>query len=239
MTKIIGIDPAPSKKNTVYDGNDFHSYCYGGLKDFLKKIKTENENVLICWDAPLSFSMKDVTNKTSPLYKRKIEYFFSLKDAYKTPTGISVLGYAGCSHWVISQYLLGFPKISSFERNFIPPFELIFDKKDISHSVTEVHPAVAIWLWLKAHNSKVNNWNYKKDKNSFKNLKHELIQHNIIPENIEMKNDDYLDAYIAWKLGREWVEDKNNVEILGNANTGSFLLPYDNALFKKFNNYKF
>jgi len=234
MTKIIGIDPAPSKESTVYDGEIFHSLCFEELNNYLKEIKAENKSVLICWDAPLSFSMKDVTKKMSPLYQRKIEYFFSRKDGYKTPTGISVLGYAGCPHWVISQYLLGYPKISSFEKNFNPPFELIFDKKDISHSVTEVHPAVAIWLWTK-DKTRVKNWKYKKEEHVLKNILHILKNKNIIAKEIadQVKNDDYLDAYIAWKLGKDWVEN-NNVEILGNADTGSFLLPYNKNLFEKF-----
>jgi hypothetical protein len=101
-----------------------------------------------------------------------------------------------------------------------------------------VHPAVAIWLWIKGSSSKIKDWNYKKDKNVLRRIVDEFKLNHIIPNDISIKNDDYLDAYIAWKLGKEWVENNNTVKILGNADTGSFLLPFDNDLFEKFKKYK-
>lgn len=239
MIFVIGIDPAPSKKSTVFDGKEFHSFSHTKLKDYLDILGAKN-NVLICWDAPLSFSLDNITEKTSPFFKRKIEYFFSQERGYKTPPGISVLGYAGCPHWAITQYLLGYPKISGFEKDFNPPFKLIFNKEEkVSNSIIEVHPAVAIWLWLK-DDIKLNNWSYKKKKNeSIRNTLIKVLKDkNIIPQNLEIKSDDELDAYIAWKLGIEWINNKGEVEILGNNETGSFLLPNKVEVFEKFRNFK-
>lgn len=240
MIKVIGIDPAPSKKNTIFNGEKFNECDYKGLQSILNELKKKTqEKILICWDAPLSFSLDIITDKMSPFFKRKIEYFFSQEKGYKTPPGISVLGYAGCPHWAIAQYLIGYPKISASECSFKSHFKLVFDKNDISHSVTEVHPAVAIWLWLK-NDLKLNNWNYKKKKNE--SIRKKLIEalkiKNIIPQNLEIKSDDELDAFIAWKLGVEWVNNSEKVEILGNNETGSFLLPKKAEVFDKFKNFE-
>ena len=53
--KVIGIDPAPSKKSTIFDGKEFYQKDCNELKKYLEEIKFEKGNVLICWDAPLSF----------------------------------------------------------------------------------------------------------------------------------------------------------------------------------------
>jgi len=214
--KVIGIDPAPSKKNTIFDGKEFYQKDCNELKKYLEEIKFEKGNVLICWDAPLSFD-----EESGKFYIRKIESFFARQ---KLPKGISVLGYARCPHWAISQYLLGYPKISNFEKDFNPPFELIFDKENIRKSVTEVHPAVAIWLLLKDKKEwKNEKWEYKKDNTILEKVKNTLTIGDEIKSNI--KTDDYLDAYIAWKLGRDWIDGKG--DILGDNSTGSFLLPYN------------
>ncbi len=38
-------------------------------------------------------------------------------------------------------------------------------------------------------------------------------------------SDDELDARIAWALGRLWIEDEGSVNLLGNLEYGTFLLP--------------
>jgi hypothetical protein len=241
MTKVIGIDPAPSKKNTIFNGEKFNECDYKGLQSILNELKKNTqEKILICWDAPLSFSLDNITDKMSPFFKRKIEYFFSQEKGYKAPPGISVLGFAGCPHWAITQYLLGYPRTSGFEKDFNPPFELISkNEEEVSKSITEVHPAVAIWLWLK-NDLKLNNWNYKKKKNESirKKLIDTLKIKNIIPQNLGIKSDDELDAFIAWKLGVEWVNNSEKVEILGNNETGSFLLPKKAEVFDKFKKFE-
>jgi len=248
--KVIGIDPAPSKKSTIFDGENFCEKNYNELIEYLDFIKKEHKKVLICWDAPLSFSL----SSSSPFTKRDIEKFFSQKKWCKTPTGISVLGYAGCPHWAISQYILGYPKISNFEKCFEPPFKLVFENEITTHSVTEVHPAVAIWLWCK---NDIDDFRYKKGKqtvsewdNVFGEILEILVNKGILNEDIynkieklaKAKKDDYLDAYVAWKLGSDWINKKTEpenkyIKILGDNKTGSFLLPYNKELFEKFDKF--
>lgn len=234
IIKVIGIDPAPTKKSTIYDGENFLSKDYTELVEYIAYLKSIDENILICWDAPLSFSKESKT----PFSKRIIEKFFSRIDGYKAPKGISVMGYSTCPHWIITQYILGYPKVG-LEGYFNPPFELKFDKENILKSVTEVHPAIAIWLWTK-NKTKINIWNYKKNKNVFLKLLNILITKGIIPKELEqiIENDDMLDAYIAWKLGIDWLDELSDVEILGNNDTGAFLLPNNRNLLYKYKNFK-
>ena len=35
LIKVIGIDPAPSKNSTFFDGETFHSFCHKNLKGYL------------------------------------------------------------------------------------------------------------------------------------------------------------------------------------------------------------
>ena len=250
--KVIGIDPAPGKESTVFDGKIFCNYTSLELEKYIKRLSVKNTDVLICWDAPLSFSTEI---NDSPFTQRIIEKFFMREEWAKTPKGISVLGYSGCPHWTISQYILGYPQISPYAEKLTHPFELIFDKDEINKSVTEVHPAVAIWQWCKdIKNKKNENWNYKKKIEVFNQILDILIKKRIVPDNLkkEITNDDQLDAFIAWKLGCEWIgsgkqvendneemECKNKVMILGDNDTGSFLLPNNAKLsddFEKFKN---
>lgn len=229
--KVIGIDPAPSKKSTIFDGKVFLEMDCFELKTFLSELKKEHENILICWDAPLSF-IPDNTNFNT----RTIESYFNKK--VKPPKGVTVQGFAGCPHWAISQYLLGYPKVGDFEVGVEPPFDLVFDRKAITKSVTEVHPGLAIWVWLKDDSEfNIENWLYKKDSTTRRNIESAIGK--LFPKDKraidQIKNDDHLDAYVAWKLGRVWVDNapqKTKVEILGDINLGSFLLPYDQNIFE-------
>lgn len=234
--KVIGIDPAPSKKSTIFDGERFHEMNNIELKSFLSKLSEQKEEVLICWDAPLSFN----TNNTN-FYTRAIESYFQKHESLPKK-GISIRGFAGCPHWAITQYLLGYPRIDEFERGFVPNFKLVSDVKDLKDAnkyVTEVHPALAIWVWLKDRIDVENiDWQYKKNNQTFTPIK-QLLQSSLkIDQKIcdQIKNDDYLDAYVAWKLGRVWIDGKGKtVRILGNSRLGSFLLPYNETLFNGFN----
>lgn len=192
--------------------------------------------MLICWDAPLFHSNDEYLDATqTPYYTRNIEAFFSKKNGIALPSGISVLGYAGCPHWSITQALTGYPLVHSFFKGFDPPFELVFDKNKITKSIVEVHPAVAIWIWCKGETPKIDDWHYKGPKKVTKTFDSiiEILKRKGIIEGIDITTDDQLDAYIAWKLGMEWITG-NIVYILGNNETGAFLLPYKKSIFDKF-----
>ena len=253
--KVIGIDPAPSKKSTVFDGTVFLPLNANELKKYLDDLRKSEESVLICWDAPLTGPRNPDAKAEEIILKkdysqRKIESFFrSPKNGMKTPKGISVMGYSGCPHWTITRGLLGLPRVGPYDtpvQNL--PFQLLASEQDKKillddprrKCVVEVHPAVALWLWL----ANKPDYHYKKDlsiiKDFYSSIKEKFTNFNL-PENIT--NDDQLDALVAWLLGKLWVEhaqqNNNTVILLGNQATGAMLLPYSNGLGKNwidFNN---
>ena len=256
--KVIGIDPAPAKETVIYDGEKFIEVPAIELKkEYLDKLE---ECTLICWDAPLTgmASEKAIRNfqqylealaklknkkkpKWSPLEARIIEKYIALQDPTTIPKGISTLPYTGCSHWAITQHCFGLPLIND---EFKPPetlktFKLITSQNELEKlssnkkNIVEVHPALALWLWLK-DNVNVKDWNYKggkekKKKNSedpkkiVQKLTIELNSCLRIKTEVNIEKDDYLDAYVAWLLGTLWLKEK--VILVGNKNTGAMLLP--------------
>lgn len=166
--KVIGIDPAPSKKTVIYDGKKFIEVLPAELKVYLKEFQ---EDTLICWDAPLTGGMPEkFKGGYNPFFQRKIEQLINKKikklNDNKEVKGISTIGYAGCPHWAITQHCFGLPLINDeFKPKRQTTFELITSQNEREklsskkNYIVEVHPALALWLWLK--DSDVMNWNYK------------------------------------------------------------------------------
>lgn len=236
---VLGIDPAPAKKTVIFDGKEFIIKDHNELIEYLK----DHENVLICWDAPLTGPHGCKKNVTNAFSQRPIEAFFTRshkKYDFKVPKGISVMGYSGCPHWAITKSVLGLPKIGQYEQEIETPYQLITsDLYSSGKCVVEVHPAVAIWLWCKGDIPEEMTWLYKSDRVTFGIILEKLATKKII--SIEIKNmfdailkkhkgkipDDHLDAYIAWYLGNQFLHKKQEhpVVLIGNTNTGAWLLP--------------
>lgn len=223
------------------------------LEKFCTKAKEKNCKVLITWDAPLTgpdFSMMESENfdskpkKNTVFTKRPIEKIFKGPKGkgdwwQKNPVGISVQGYGSCPHWTISKHVLGLPHIGGndlskqeYELLVSDEIKLTLDKP----VVAEVHPALAMWLWLSSpENSNADiNWEYKQDPKNcekiFAKLK-QFVEGMGCPETSK-KSDDHLDAWVAWVLGKQQLQgDKSEfgkeikVRLVGNRNTGAMLLP--------------
>ena len=95
--KLIGIDPAPSKPSTVYDGKRFDEMSPDALSLFLQK----QNDVFVAWDAPLTIAKENADGSYIPVYQRNIESVSKCRGNKSIPSGISVLGAAGCPHWAI------------------------------------------------------------------------------------------------------------------------------------------
>ena len=75
----------------------------------------------------------------------------------KAPPGISVRGYAGLTHWTISRRLLGLPRVGRYDQPLDQlPARLLTEETTTPPpvalarpSVVEVHPGLALWLWLR------------------------------------------------------------------------------------------
>ena len=247
--RVIGIDPAPSKNTVIYLGEgDFVSKHPTELKNYIDDEKAKSD-VLLCWDAPLTTGKltpgeNDKKNKDySEFNWRKFEYIVNYTkdmDWNIPPKGISTMGYAGCSHWVLTQYCLGLPTVyEKWNKNDLP-FVLITTptRPNNGSNIVEVHPALALWCllsdkykneqeWIYKNDKDEKIWPYKKDKSCLKDsmaiIKELAKKHGITCPDIE--SDDHLDAYIAWLLGRMWLDKKDDVILVGNGNTGAILLP--------------
>jgi len=168
-TVVVGVDPAPSKGLCVYAYNpqdasntnagfDRHYKATCGalaLREFSQKVNelAEAHSVLICWDAPLTmpanFNEREIERKAKPKKPDKMN-----KDEWASAKRnlASVLPAAGCSHWVITQKVLGFPGFDNKQLgNALLNAKLIFDTSEIKSPgifATEVHPALAIQIAL-------------------------------------------------------------------------------------------
>jgi hypothetical protein len=247
-TKILGIDPAPKKKTTVFDGESFKDLYPHELKELLVEEKESPRPSLLCWDAPLldlgegevlsSFEGED---EPEGLYNRPIDKFlqkeyFPQNDSGKKTGGVSVRAYAGCPHWTITKYCLGLPKVGDLDRSETP-FDLVCNKEDVQQThkrVAEVHPAVAIYFWCgeKLPKYKGNNTDI-----SIQELWEKLKDNEAAPlfEDLDMpENDDRLDALIAYLLGWCLLHDPERVSFIGDRKKGSILVTKSEKLQKDF-----
>ena len=250
--KVLGIDPAPAKKSLVFDGREFYSFDVTTLINYLESEK-ERDSLFISWDAPLSAA---IDKKNFSLTIRKIERFFNRSGRYakrlEIPEGISTLGYSGCPHWTISQYIFGLPILNP-SLQISPDYKLLMsnDRLDFSISyITEIHPALSMWILLKeklADNPLFkNSWKYKGDSSSDTKRRRAILIESILSleltqeyllKKISIESDDALDSFVCWLLGTAFVAKDKRVKVYGDDKNGSFLLPLDKEIEGSLENY--
>lgn len=232
--RVVAIDPAPRGGLTIFDGQDRH-VPIREASAYIRDLSREDD-VLVCWDAPLTGPSRAALNGgdgslPADFTQRPIDSFFSRKStSFKTPAGISVLPYSGCSHWTITRHLLGLPRVGPWDLGFDAlPFELACDqeKRPIRGKwVVEIHPAVAAWLWCRDQ-WVLDSWKYKKNTAVREELWRRLV--NELPQLFESLeaplDDDQLDARIGYALGQLWVADSDRVVLLGDLDQWTFLVP--------------
>ena len=253
--KVLGIDPAPAKDSVIFDGKEFQHFCPQGLKEYIDTLVTQEESLFIAWDAPLSAALDD---DNFSLTIRKIERFFNRNGRYAKelhiPEGISTLGFSSCPHWTLSQYIFGHPVINPYFQNNID-FELVMDNERLSksragHYITEIHPALSMWILLKdiIDDELFNtSWKYKGDSSvETKKRSHIIVEHlfalefvreYINTDNISITTDDELDAFVCWLMARALMDNDPRVRIYGDRSNGSFLLPFDEKIYNSLNTY--
>jgi len=255
----IGIDPAPSikghavvkieKGECTIEEKINHS-------DLRKKIVAweKESHILIGWDAPLTGPRVPGDNNAGEedgdFTKRRIEKCWK-SPQFELPRGISVQGYAGCQHWTITRNLLGLPRVGPYDKEEIP-FRLLTSNKErvdcSKPSVVEVHPALAIWIWVKDKSQEGIDYRYKgnpsgltqeKVRENRKNLVELLFQvwgdmpiaKEVLWQSLQKEKSrcehcpDVFDALVAAVLVYLWVNDPSSVTLLGDEAMGSFLLP--------------
>ncbi|MEK6795536.1 MAG: hypothetical protein AABZ39_12205 [Spirochaetota bacterium] len=249
--KVIGIDPAPKKGLTIF--GDVKTEWENPVpinrsREFIKELKYEKD-LLVCWDSPLTgppFAVVEGNDEAqdSDYTQRPIEHFSSCKDFdFKANNCISVNPYSGLSHWTISRSLIGLPRTGPYDNSEKLPFSLISDetkKPNSGLNIVEVHPALAMWLWL--HEQKdIDSWKYKGDHQVCEYFWKRLLKIEVFKEIFlnachqeSLYDDNLLDARIAYALGCLLLKDNNSVIILGNLDLGTFLLPNVKNLGERF-----
>lgn len=225
---VLGIDPAPAKKSTIYDGKKFMHFSPEELRRYLSGFK--EKDVLICWDAPLTGPGIIEEGKFS---MRQIERVLGAQMRKAKVAGVSVLPYSGCSHWAISRSMLGLPRVGEYDSENIP-FPLTFSRSFQRAASAEVHPAVAMYYWLGDMFTKYKGSGLKSAQqraavqHNFRALRAcpvlaDLHSGNGFDANKEL-SDDELDAWVSWALGVLWLQGTEVVQ-LGDAHSGAMLLP--------------
>jgi len=253
--RVLGIDPAPAKDSIIFDGKEFQHFSPKQLKEHIDRLSMQEGSLFIAWDAPLSAA---IDKDNFSLTIRKIERFFNRNGRYAKklhiPEGISTLGFSSCPHWTLSQYLFGYPVINPhFCRNI--EFELVMDNEvlinnGVGHYITEIHPALSMWILLKDIIDDPlfsTSWKYKGDSSvNTKKRSHiiveylfslEFVQDYIDVAVVSIATDDELDAFVCWLMGRALFENDLRARIYGDRSNGSFLLPYDEKIYNKLNSY--
>jgi predicted RNase H-like nuclease len=234
--EIIGVDPAPGKNSFIYDGDSFYDLNADELIDFFKE-KEKSNNILICWDAPLSGP--DIINKTTfsgSYTDRPVEK--ALRKAIGKVEGCSVLPYSGCPHWTVSKAVFGYPIVGKFdtlEKDL--PFKKLRSKEDSGKLIVEVHPAVSMYFWLGNDFKKYKGSGITKAKqemaikNNLKGVKKAIGSSLKLPE---INSDDELDAFVAYVMGYFWIHQNPEVSLLGNEDKGgAMLLPNKAEIIEK------
>ena len=218
-TRVIGIDPAPSKKSALWEARGGSKRTVLELAAYLQAAERDDA-LLIVWDSPLSFapqrSFSDrlIDKAARSWVKEQVEAERIEKGA------VSVLHFSGCAHWPVSCYVLGQPfpstqhglRIRRAGGSLPIPGEAL---------ILESHPAVALAaLWMEVEQGLP----FPK----YKNLPVSARAASRIAERLDFppeagRNDDTLDAYVSWRLGKLYL--KNAAQRVGDLASGCYLLP--------------
>ena len=124
------------------------------------------------------------------------------------------------------------------------------DLKKSGHFITEIHPALSMWMILK-DNEEIkknhlfkNSWQYKGNNEPetrgrmdilIKSILYTDLVRDVLNTKVEIKTDDELDAFVCWLMGKYLSIKSDKVKIYGDHLNGSFLLPFDEEILLSLN----
>jgi hypothetical protein len=226
---ILGIDPAPTKDTTLWADGRCHRFKPGEVRGEIEKRLREGQALLIGWDAPLSFdpavgfSDRPIDRKV----RRWVNHWKTVQDPKIEPKAVSVLPFAGCSHWAITCHTLGFPYGAPPEGLELSP--ATYSRPEPGHAlVLETHPAVALaLLWIEKEIPQAFP-QYKgggvatraKSKEIADKLGFEPCRNS--DGNEVAWDDDALDAFVGWEMVRRFTQGE--AILMGDPKIGGYLL---------------
>lgn len=209
---IVGIDPAPTKDAVLYHGAGiFDCVPPQYLRAWFDELLSSHDKVLIAWDAPLSFDPADFYDRKIDKAVRKWASTW-VKNGKIAEKAINARPFAGLPHWAITCHTLGHPFGSA------PGRLRLAERIDKGHCLVEVHPAVALAIW----------WIDKKIESTFERYKNKKGEVATIAQALGFPNeagedDDHLDAYVAFLLGKKLL--RSEARWVGSAKSGGYVLP--------------
>ena len=231
---VIGIDPGSGKGLQCFSDDGWTTVSPNEAKHWVHEKVKHGGPLLVTWDAPISFNaqygltFRPIERSNSPIQKWLTE---QQQSNCLAPNAVFVGGFSGLSHWVISCECLGMPFGDKPEGLTIAKSHRDLENSQKTKFVIEVHPAVSLAVWwvatcgpgplpkykgaLKAEEkqkarSKI--WDHLKGKGLVANLR-------------TPKNDDELDAWVAWKMGTDFLSEK--AYWIGDPIAGGFVLPVE------------
>jgi len=213
--RVIGIDPAPTKPTVLYDGNIFSSVKPPKIREYIVDVAQKSTSVLIAWDAPLSFAN---TNFYDRPVDKAVRAWIKAKITGRrvSAKAINARCFAGLPHWAISCFTLGLPFGQPLCGLALLPS--IPTEGQIGLFAIEVHPAVAMGAKWISRQFRDPFPCYKKNPTACAKIARRLG----FPRDAG-KNDDNLDAYVAYWLGQLFLSGE--ASWLGDPATGGYVLP--------------
>ena len=222
-TRVLGIDPAPAKATWICsDGPSFVKQLPQQIGEYLAEQVASGGDVLVAWDAPLSFDPQHgfADRPIDRVVRRALKGHLRISDK-----AVNVLPFAGCPHWAISSHVLGYPAGR-------PALGLnLVDAPGPGRRLIEVHPAVAIAVWWCLFDVPGKMPKYKsiprKDggreaqRRALAAIADALAP--LDPPEAVRDSDDRLDAWVAWRLGRDFLTGE--AELVGSVAAGGYVLP--------------
>ncbi len=209
---IVGVDPAPSKDTVICHGEGcFDRVPPQVLRAWFYELLENHENVLIAWDSPLGFDSDDFYDRKIDRAARK--WIASLVEKGRIEDkAVNAKQFAALPHWTISCHAVGHPFGNS------PGRLRLVDFINKGHCLVEVHPAVALAVWWTARRISEPLKRYKNNKNETAQIAKKLG----FPAAAGL-DDDHLDAYMAFRLGKMLVQEE--ARWVGSSIFGGYVLP--------------
>lgn len=243
---VIGIDPAPSKDTVAFDGAGFHRCAPTEVDALIAGLTADSDRVLVLWDAPLQMDPGEY-------YKRAVDGAAKAMVATWSPVlepkAVGIAAAAQCPHNILSMAVLGLPMGVPRHR-----LQLLQDPAALAAGgrwVAEVHPAVALGWWY-AHQPSPRARTlprYKANQGKVDDVRCDLVEllsplrafigdeawrfldgDVTVGSDPVIKNDDELDAWVAWLLGRLLLDGRAELwrgatAASGDASGGYYVLP--------------
>ncbi len=250
--RAIGIDPAPARGAHVCDGGEPpRLLSVQAMAQFLAGLP---EDVLIGYDGPISgpVAPDEPVLRQADLSRRVIEAFFkSPEDGFALPASIPLTGYATQPHWPLTRRMFGLPRLGPLDRAVqdlpFPPVLEASGPPTSGRHLVEVNAQVAIWLVaLEDPAFGGVNWGYRDRPDVMKSI-WRIVSERLTGRSSEEladfwklpppENMNQFEAVMAWLMVELWRADKDQVELLGSAGTGAWLVPKVSGLreaFQKF-----